>query len=301
MASNQVNQELLRTFVVAAASASFSAAATRRHVTKSAISQQIKALESQLGVTLFERGPGPVRLTDSGQELAAVLRREFEIIDDALEALASSQREIRGRVRIGAPGPFARLWLRPRLARLLRLHPRLEVAVSFGTPRELEQRVAERDLDLVLLVRPVERPGVVGERVFTERFRAYAAPAYLRERPAPARLDDFADHRFIVYDEDLPMHGPWWRASFPRQPYLGQLTCRVANLDEMRALAELGVGLVVLPDYFAADAVRQKTLAELPRVARARVAFASNDILLVWRKNAVATRLFETVREALLT
>jgi DNA-binding transcriptional LysR family regulator len=296
-----INQELLRTFVAAAESASFSQAATRRKVTKSAISQQIKALESQLGVTLFERTAGVARLTASGQELAAVLRREFEAIDEALEAVSAAQHEVRGRVRIGSPGPFTRLWLRPRLAGLLRAHPGLQIAVSFATPRELEQRLAARDLDLILLVRPIEITGLTGQAVFTERFRAYAAPSYLAERGVPSGLADLARHRFVAYDEDLPMHGPWWRASFPRVPFPGQIICHIASLYEMQALAEEGLALAVLPDYFAADAVRRRTLVELPRMARSKAPFALNDISLVWRKNAIPTARFTTVRDALLT
>src|SRR3954465_850978 len=103
-----INQELLRTFVAAATSQTFGEAALRRHVTKSAISQQIKALEVQLGAPLFERVGRRARPTESGLALADVLRREFEIIDDALDAVASAQREVKGEIRIGAPRSFSR-------------------------------------------------------------------------------------------------------------------------------------------------------------------------------------------------
>jgi DNA-binding transcriptional LysR family regulator len=146
-----INQELLRTFVAAAESESFSRAAERRHVTKAAVSQQIKALEGQLGVVLFERSGGHARVTESGRALAGVLRRQFEVIDDAIAAVASSQRGVAGEVRVGTPGPFTRLWLRPRLSRLLQAHEALRVTVVFGTPRDLERRLAERELDLLIL------------------------------------------------------------------------------------------------------------------------------------------------------
>jgi DNA-binding transcriptional LysR family regulator len=296
-----INQELLRTFVVAADSATFQDAARRRHVTKSAISQQVKTLEAQLGTGLFERVGRRVRLSAEGRALADVLRREFEIIDEALDAIVIGKARVRGEVCIGAPGPFTRLWLRPRLVTLLERHPDLRPIVVFGTPAELERRLAERELDLIILVRPVEQPSIEGVPVFTEYFRAYASPAYLKANPAPRTFADFSAHRFIVYGDEMPMHRPWWRAAFGARAALrGEIVCRIANLYEMLALVEEGVGIAVLPDYFANEAVRRRTIVELPRIPSSRTMSHENKILLAWRKHAVLTARFRVVRDALL-
>src|SRR5689334_12220911 len=111
-----MNLELLRTFVDAASAPSLGAAAERRHVTKSAVSQQLKTLEAQLGLRLFERTGRHVRPTETARALADTLRRAFALVDDALEAATETEAAVRGTLRIGAPRPFARVWLRPRLA-----------------------------------------------------------------------------------------------------------------------------------------------------------------------------------------
>jgi len=85
-----VSHDLLRTFVTAARAGTFSRAAARRRVTKSAVSQQIRALEAQLGTALFERSGKGVRLTETGKALAEVLERELATIDEALDAVVSS-------------------------------------------------------------------------------------------------------------------------------------------------------------------------------------------------------------------
>lgn len=295
------NLELLRTFLAAADARTFREAATRRHVTRSAVSQQIKQLEEQLAVTLFERVGRRALLTESGKTLAEALRSSFETIDETVAAITSRDRDVSGEVAIGAPGPFTRLWLRPRAARLLKAHDDLRLVVSFGTPRELERRLADRALDLVILVRPVELPGINATPIFTETFRAYAAPSYLKSSARPRSVADLQRHRFIVYDADLPMHGPWWRAKFgARAPFRGKVVCRAANLYEMLALAEEGIGIAVLPDYFAGEAVGRGTLVELPTVPGSRPSSATNEILLAWRQNVVPTARFRVVHEGLL-
>jgi DNA-binding transcriptional LysR family regulator len=295
-----INQELLRTFVVAAESETFGEAAKRRHVTKSAISQQVKALERQLGVPLFERVGRNARLTESGGALANVLRREFHVIDEALEAVVSAKRGVEGEIRIGAPRPFARLWLRSRLSALLAAHEGLSATVAFGTPTELEAALVERKLDLILIAREPELSTVTAEAVFTERFFAYASPDYIRQRGALRTGGDGARHRFIVFDDDLPMHGVWWRAVFGRKaPFQGVVACRVSNLDEMLALAEEGVGIVVLPDYFARESLERGAVrnACIGPAARARV---DNRVFLAWRTSVVTNARFATAWEALL-
>jgi LysR family glycine cleavage system transcriptional activator len=295
------NLELLRTFLVAADAQTFREAAARRHVTRSAVSQQIKQLEDQLGVALFERAGRRALLTESGKALAEALRSSFETIDEAIAAVASGHRDVSGEVTVGAPGPFTRLWLRPRIVRLLKAHGGLRLVVSFGTPRELERRLADRALDLVILVRPVELPGINAVPIFTETFRAYAAPSYLKSSALPRNVADLQGHRFIVYDADLPMHGPWWRAKFGgRTPFRGKVVCRTASLYEMLALAEEGIGIVVLPDYFAGEAARRGTIVELPSVPGSRPSTATNKILLASRQNVVPTARFRIVHDGLL-
>jgi hypothetical protein len=110
------------------------------------------------------------------EAFAEALRPGFETIDGAIEAVTSMHRDVTGEVSVGAPGPFTRLWLRPRVSRLLSAHEGLRLVVAFGTPRELEHRLADRALDLAILVRPVELPGIEAAPIFTETFRAYASP-----------------------------------------------------------------------------------------------------------------------------
>ncbi|MBS2012821.1 MAG: LysR family transcriptional regulator [Deltaproteobacteria bacterium] len=292
------NLELLRTFVTAEAAPTLSAAAAARHVTKSAVSQQMKVLEAQLGVTLFERVGRHVRPTEAARALASSLREAFAVIDGSVDAARERQGAVRGVVRIGAPRPFASFWLRPRLAALLAAHEELVVEVSFGVPSELERRLIDGELELAILARSAEASPIDTTPLYVEAFDAYASPAWVERHGLPKTADDFASLRFVAFDEDLPMHAPWWRATFGARTSLrGAVACRVASLDEMRALAIGSAAYAVLPTYFVADAVAARRLVSI--TPRSRKAIAKNPIVLAWRRGITKAARLEAVREAL--
>jgi DNA-binding transcriptional LysR family regulator len=251
-----INQELLRTFVTTASAASFGDAARARRVTKSAISQQIKSLEGQLGVPLFERVGRHARVTEAGKRLAEVLQRELSAIDDALDTFVADARDLRGEVRIGAPRAFARTWVRPRVVALLRQHPELRVRLVFEVATDLERQLADGRLDLAVLARQTVLPTLDVVSLTRETFGAYASPGYLAAHGEPRTAADFASRPFIAYDDDLAMHAPWWRATFGRRVAVAaRIVCFAASVDELAALAEAGVGIVVLPDHVATPSV----------------------------------------------
>ncbi len=299
-----INQELLRTLVDAATAPTFAEAAKKRHVTPSAVSQQMKTLETQLGLRLFERIGRRAKLTSSGEALVSVLRREFAAIDDAIDVLIADRDRPKGIVKIGAPRPFARVYLRPRLAEILRMHPEIVLDVAFDRPTPLEIGVAERLYDLAILARPPESPLVEGEPIAVERFAAVASPGYVRARGMPETKEAFLDARYIVFSDELPMHAPWWRASFGKKtPLPTSIVCRIASLDEMLALAEAGLGIAVLPSYFVEESLAKKRLLVLwppkPKPG-ALTRTAENTLHLVWRKGAIETARFRLVRDAIL-
>lgn len=292
-----INYDLLRTFVEAAHASSFAEAAGRRRVTKSAVSQQMSALEAQLGLPLFERVGRGVRVTADGARLAAAIEGELGAIDAALERVTAAHGEVRGEVAIGAPRPFASVWLRPRVAELLARHADLRLRVVFGVPSELEAKLVGGELDLALLVRAPESPSVDAKAVANETFSLYASKGYLERHGTPASVSDLASHRFAVFDDDLPMHAAWLRAKGgARARPTGEIVCRVASLDELLAIAAAGLAAVVLPEYFveASREARRVVRVDLRPGRPAR-----NALFLAWRRRAIASARFEAVRAAL--
>ncbi len=296
-----INYELLRTLLEAGLAPTFAEAARRRRVTPSAVSHQIRALEAQLGVPLFERVGRNARLLPAGEGLVRALRESFTHIDDAIAAATDDHTRIRGLVRIGGPGPFSSMWLRPRLVRLLRAHPELTVEVRFGVPSVLSQRLLLGEDDLSILVRAVDFPALEARPVYVEEFSAVASPAYLRAHKRPETAKDFAEHRFVLFDADLAMHAAWWRASFGnKEPLPPKIACRITSLEEMLALAMEGIGIAVLPNYFIASAVAAKQVVVVGPARGKERRGAKNTIYLAWRKGSAQSARVRAVQQELL-
>jgi DNA-binding transcriptional LysR family regulator len=300
-----INHELLRTLLTVGTSDSFAHAAARRGVTPPAISQQIKSLEAQLGVPLFERIGRRAKLTKVGADLVAVLQQQFASVDEAVAAVIEDHKMVRGLVRIGGPRPFSTMWLRPRLVQLFRTHPDLKINVAFDVPSALTRRLLEGSLDLCILVSPVDHPLLEVKVVHIEDFVAVASPHYLKQRGTPSTADEFRKHPFIVYDADLAMLAPWWRASFGRHaPLPENFICQVTSLDEIMSFAEEALGIGVLPSYFVTRALEEKSLVLLRTAGRSSEPLrgnARNPISLAWRKATIQTARFLAVRTALMS
>lgn len=292
-----INYALLPTLCELGSGRTFAEAAQRLRLTPSAISHQMRALEAQLGFRLFERVGRRAKLTPDAQRLVEVISQHLPPIDEALEGLLDDGMNVRGSVRIGGVLPFARLWLRARVAWLLRLYPELRLSISFGAPSLLLPKLQSGILDLMLMAESVESPLLASKSIFVEEFWAVCADSYLDGAPAPSTAKELSQQRFIIYDESRPMHDAWWRSVVGKRAASPlSVACSVANLDEMLHLCEMGFGVAVLPNYLVSNAVERGRLRRLlPRRAAPQ-----NPVNLVWRKNAIETSRFKVVRAALL-
>lgn len=296
------NHEALWTLWEVSRAGTHAAAAARLGITPSAVGQQLKALEARVGVALFERVGRRSRLTSAGMALVERLGEHLPALDAALEEASEAQRAVRGEVSLGGPWPFYRYWLRPRLPTLLERHPELRLTVRFDVASLLVRRLLAGEVDLALVGALPEAPGLEVRRVAQEGFVAVASAGYVKRWGLPRTARDFAAHRFIAFDADLAMLGPWWRAAFgAREPLPARVVCRIANLDEMLALAEAGSGIAVLPDYLVEPAVRAGRVQELePETGRRSLRRPRGTLYVAWRRAAAPTARFVAVRDWLL-
>ncbi len=140
--------DVLRTFVTAADSGSYTDAAAIVHRTQSAVSMQIKRLEDLVGRALFMRNGRRMTLTSEGQNLLMHARRILTVHDEAVSALKHP--EISGRVRLGAPDDYAERLLPLLLSRFARTHPLVEVEVSCQPTASMLELIDSGKLDLLI-------------------------------------------------------------------------------------------------------------------------------------------------------
>lgn len=140
--------DVLRTFMTAADSGSYTDTAVIVHRSQSAVSMQIKRLEELLGRSLFIRNGRKMNLTTEGQNLLVYARRILQIHDEAVSVM--KQPEISGKVRLGAPDDYAEPLLPILLSRFAKTHPQVEVEVTCQ-PSDIMLQLFDMDqLDLLI-------------------------------------------------------------------------------------------------------------------------------------------------------
>ncbi|MFC3552285.1 LysR substrate-binding domain-containing protein [Lysobacter cavernae] len=174
-------------FAAAARSGNLTRAAETMHLTVSALSHQIRAIEERLGERLFVRGARGVELTDAGQALFDRIAPHLDAIEQALQP-----RRRRGEaLTITLMPSFASSWLVPRLPRFLAAHPQLELSLQSNI--NVVDFARETGLDAGIRYGPGHWPGLDAVHLFDDWVAPIASPALIEKlgRPTLATLDRF--------------------------------------------------------------------------------------------------------------
>lgn len=159
----ELDPSLLRTFVVAVDTMSFSKAAILVHKSPATVSMQIAKLEDRLGTVLFIRDTRNLRLTQSGEELLGYAQRILRLQDEAIEAIRRP--DLEGSVTIGAPDDYIGNLLPPVLRRFGVLFPKVELNVICTQTTALMPMTQSGEVDLAVITRTT---GCVGEIIRRE-------------------------------------------------------------------------------------------------------------------------------------
>lgn len=159
----------LRVFRTVAEEASFRRAAERLHLSQPAVSQQIHALEEELGTTLFDRGKGRIRLTEAGGVLLRYARKGARLAEEAQAALDRMRGETTGTLRIGASMTVTQYILPRMLGAFREQHPRIELSVTSANTEHIVGALAKGKIDLGLIEGPVSSRDVFRQRFFEDR------------------------------------------------------------------------------------------------------------------------------------
>lgn len=203
----------LRAFEAAARHGSFALAAEELGVTPAAVSQQVKALEAQLQLTLFRRLPRGLLLSEAG-------RAYLPGLSDGLDRLAAATAHLRegsmsGVVSVTSLASFAAGWLVPRLADFRRQYPGIDLRID--TSRHIVD-FAREDVDLAIRFGAGPFPGLEALHLLDEEIFPVASPALLHGGLPLGRIEDVV-HHVLLHDVDALPRQPWmhWRAWLARE------------------------------------------------------------------------------------
>ena len=197
----------LRAFEAAARYESFVAAASELRVTPAAVSRHVKLLEARLRQPLFERRPQSLKLTPFGHSWLPTVSEAFDIIEMGTRRLQNTQR--RGKVVVSAQTAFATGWLLPRLDRLYREEPDVELRLYTHTePVDLS---ADSRLDGAIMLGRGDWPQCEPHFVFVDRLIPICSPSYLSSYPYLNKPSQLIAENLIVA-ETSPLDWLTWFA-----------------------------------------------------------------------------------------
>jgi DNA-binding transcriptional LysR family regulator len=189
-------------FESAARHLSFTKAGEELFLTQSAVSRQIKELEDQLGVPLFQRRHRALALTEAGHQFYAAAAQALATMRSATDRLRAHAGK--KALSVTTTHSFAALWLIPRLAGFTRDHPGVDVRIT----AETKVQDLERDgLDLALRHGPASLAGPNAIRLFGEKVFPVCSPRLLKKKPLE-KPADLKNHVLLQYDDPDGRH-PW--------------------------------------------------------------------------------------------
>ncbi|MBE0455139.1 LysR family transcriptional regulator [Roseovarius autotrophicus] len=240
----------LRIFHAVADAGSLTHAGDALHLSQSAVSRQIRALEESLNTTLFHRHARGLILTEQGELLFDATRAMVKRLDAATARIRDSEEEVFGELRVTTTTGFGTLWLVPRLPKLYAKYPDLKIDLM------LEERVLDlpmREADVAIRMKEPSQADLIRKRLMSVHMCLFASQTYIEKYGAPETAEALSAHRLICQN--------------PRSAQVGAgamlvselMTNDISSLLTVNnyfgvlqgALHDLGIG--VLPNYLSND------------------------------------------------
>jgi DNA-binding transcriptional LysR family regulator len=249
----------LQAFVAVAEAKSFSEAARRLRLAKSAVSRQVSDLEANLGIRLFHRTTRSLSLTEAGRGYFDRAERILADLDDADRAVSRLQAAPRGRLRVSAPMSFGFLHLAPALSDFLARYPNVTVDITMND-RFVD--LVEEGFDVAVRIAELHDSSLIARRLAPARRVICASPKYLTTHGAPQVPDDLRTHECLFYS-NLPSARDWRFVAPDGSAWPVTVNGRLcANSgDALRVAALHGLGLANLPTFIVGADLQSGTLA----------------------------------------
>ncbi|MFA3918232.1 hydrogen peroxide-inducible genes activator [Ruegeria hyattellae] len=288
---NNLTLRQLRYFQALSRHAHFGRAADACAISQPALSVQIKELEENLGVQLFERSARHVRLTGFGEEFAVRVRDILRSVDELADMARASQAELAGRLRIGVIPTVAPYLLPSLVGALSRSHPGLDLHIRETLTSKLLEEVTEGRLDTAIVALPVSEPAFTEVELFAEDF-VLIRPEVDAGKPTPS-AESLRKMRLLLLEEghcfrDQALSFCNIRSALPREGLDG------SSLSTLVQMVGAGIGVTLIPDMAVPVETRSATVS----VARFDTPRPSRTIGMIWRKTSPIAGQLQVISES---
>lgn len=247
-------------FVRVADTGSFTQAAEKLVVTRSAVGKSIARLEANLATRLIHRTTRSVSLTEEGRLFYEHALRILCEVDDAEATLAERNQIPKGRLRLDIPTAFGRLYVLPVLQRYLAEWPELEADVTFSD--DYCDLVSD-GIDVAVRIGGPTDSGLIRQVLARHHFITCATPAYLKQHGTPRSIADLQNHKKIIFTY-ANASVPWrYQLEGDMRDIAVQGSLRLNNTEAIRDAALNDLGIVQLGAFLVGEDIKQGRLVPL--------------------------------------
>lgn len=250
--------EDLRAFVAVVETGSFTAAAERLALAKSAVSRRVAGLEERLAAELIRRTTRRLSLTEAGQNFYKRSASILADLEEAESAVAHAHGELSGQLRLALPLSFGVHHLSEPIAAFSRQHPRLEFDLDLDDRRV---DLLREGIDLAVRIGDLQDSTLVARKLFEARTVVVASPGYLQAHGMPEHIDELANHRCIAYG-NLADPSKWGCIDGDGKRHVFNVPAYMTATsgDFICSMAVQGMGLAMQPTFIAGEFVRRGEL-----------------------------------------
>ena len=290
----------LRYIVAVARERHFGRAAEKCFVSQPTLSVAIRKLEDELGVVLFERGPGEVGVTPVGERVVEQAQRVLEEASAIKHIAEAGKDELAGPLRLGAIytiGPY----LMPQLiAQMKRRAPKMPLMIQESYTSSLAEMLKHGEVDVVILSLPFAHPGIVTQPVYDEPFRVVVPAGHAWASKSRISTADLCRENLLLLsagncfrDQVLQLCTGAARDTDNSM----RRSLEGGSLETIRQMVASGVGITVLPSTAAEAPLLDRRLLAIKPLAPGT---PTRRVALAWRRSFPRRRAVETLRQAIL-
>lgn len=287
----------LRYIVAVARERHFGRAAESCFVSQPTLSVAIKKLEQELGVALFERGPGAVSVTPVGQKIVAQAQRVLEDASQIRDLAVSGHDPLAGSLRLGAIytiGPY----LLPRLVPILRRTvPAMQLFIQENLTHRLAESLKQGEVDVIVVALPFDEPGCMTLAVYDEPFLVAVPQGHPWGKRKQISAEELNKESLLLLGEGHCLRDQV--LEFCGSPGRGRLARSLegGSLETIRQMVASGVGITVLPSTSVAVGGGTDELICIRPFSKP---IPQRRIAIAWRRSFPRPQAVEAIRQAIL-
>lgn len=261
--SEPLDSRQLRAFAVLARTGSFTRTAQELHLTQSAISHAMKALESDIGCRLLDKMGKTVVLTQAGEQLLVRAGRVLEEMSSARAELGRLGKWGTSRLRIGASTTACQYVLPGVLREFKQSFPQCAISIQPGDTPENIEALRAHQIDLAVNLEPARGEPLEFRPMFTDELQFIVSPLHPWVRAGRVVREEIARQHYILYGK-TSYTSQMIEAYFREEKITLHSLLDLGNMEAIKELVKLGVGISILAPWTARPELEQRSLVALP-------------------------------------